>query len=81
MATYVYQCDGGDLAILNAPGSDYSYCADAGGVASWVEFPVAAASPWPELSLSDGGLIAGAVIALWGLAWSFRVIKKQLESE
>jgi len=68
------QCIGSTSAIANT-GDLAADCATAGGSMGWVE----SVGGLPELSLTDGGLIAGAMLALWAVAWSFRVLKKQIE--
>jgi len=67
-------CTASTTAIVNT-GDLSADCATAGGVVEWVELT----GGLPELSLADGGLIAGAMLALWAVAWSFRVLKKQIE--
>ena len=50
-------------------------CASAGGTLQFVE----SASILPELTLADGGLIAGAIIALWALGFCLREIQKMVK--
>lgn len=51
-------------------------CTSAGG--AWA---FDSAVGFPELTLSGAADIAAAVAVLWGLAWSFRVIKRQLSED
>jgi len=50
-------------------------CTAVGGTVDWVE----SAGFMPELSLEDGGFIAGAIIGLWALGWAFRALKRQAQ--
>lgn len=68
------ECIGSTSAILNT-GDLATDCATAGGSMGWVE----STGGLPELSLADGGLIAGAMLALWAVAWAFRVLAKQIQ--
>jgi len=67
-------CTGTTTAIVNT-GDLAADCSLAGGVMEWVELT----GGLPELTLEDGGAIAGAMLALWAVAWAFRAIKKQIE--
>jgi len=67
-------CTGTTAPVVNT-GDLVADCATAGGVTEWVEL----AGGLPELSLADGGLVAGAMLALWAVAWAIRAIKKQIE--
>lgn len=71
--SYLLTCEGATSAPV-ITGTVVDACTAAGGVVDWVEN----ASFLPELSLADGGLIAGAIIALWALAWTFRQFKRQI---
>ena len=74
--SYQLTCEGA-TSVPEITGTAVDACTTAGGVVDWVEN----ASFLPELSLEDGGLIAGAVIALWALAWTFRQLMKQLRED
>jgi len=68
------ECIGATAAVVNT-GDVTADCTAAGGSMGWVE----SVGGLPELSLADGGAIAGAILALWATAWVIRAIKKQLE--
>jgi len=70
----VLECVGNTNPIVNT-GDPEADCVTAGGAWAWVESTLGL----PELTLSDGGAIAGAMLALWAVAWAIRAIKKQLE--
>lgn len=68
------QCSGAASLPVDT-GSPSADCSTAGGSLQWVE----SESLLPELSLSDGGLLAGAILALWATGYAIRAIRKQLE--
>jgi len=70
----VAECIAPSSPIVNT-GDLATDCTDAGGTVGWVESTLGL----PELTLADGGAIAGAMLALWAVAWAIRAIKKQLE--
>jgi len=70
---YELICEGA-TSVPEITGTAVDACTTAGGVVDWVE----AASFLPDLSLEDGGLIAGAILALWTVGWVFRVLKRQI---
>jgi len=70
----VAECIAPSSPIVNT-GDLVADCAAASGTVGWVE----STGGLPELSLADGGAIAGAMLALWAVAWAIRAIKKQLE--
>ena len=51
-------------------------CADAGGSVGFSSY-----TTWglPELTLEDGALIAGAILALWATSWFFRLFARMIE--
>ena len=65
------------VAATSAPvitGSAVDACTAAGGVVTWVEV-----SSWlPDLTIAQGGVIATAIIGLWGLAYCIKLIQRQL---
>lgn len=69
----VAQCVGNTVAVVNT-GDLSTDCATANGVMQWMELETGL----PELSLTDGGLIGGAIIALWASAFAFRLFRKQI---
>lgn len=72
--SYEIQCQGAASVPVNT-GSPASDCTTAGGSLTWVE----SAGVLPDLSLSEGGLIAGAILALWAVGWSIRAIRNMIE--
>jgi hypothetical protein len=38
------------------------------------EFALGTATPW-NLSMSEGGIIAASILAVWALGWSFRQLR------
>lgn len=70
---YVLTCTGG--GALTYTGDLATDCAAAGGTVGYSE----STSGLPELTLADGGAIAGAMLALWAVAWGIRAIKKHFE--
>jgi hypothetical protein len=71
--SYQLTCQGA-TGVPEITGTAVDACTTAGGTVAWIEN----ASFLPELSLADGGLIAGSIIALWALAWAFRQLAKQI---
>jgi hypothetical protein len=51
-------------------------CTTAGGTVVWLRADVGFL---PELTLAEGGQIAGAILGLWALAFCIRAIRKQVE--
>jgi len=71
--SYEMQCQGAAAIPVNT-GDPSADCAAVSGALTWVE----SAGVLPELSLVDGGLIAGAILALWATGFAIRAIRKQL---
>lgn len=76
MTDYVAVCEGATSAPTVGAGTFEASCASASGTVVYVP-----ETAWglPELTLEDGGLIAAAVLALWALAWAYRVIARMIE--
>jgi len=74
MASYDLVCEGA-TSVPVITGTLVDACTDAGGVLAYVEV----GSILPALTLAEGGAIATALIALWALAWAFRVLQRQIE--
>lgn len=72
----VAQCMGTTAAVVNT-GDLATDCATAGGTLQWFELETGL----PELSLADGGLIGGAILALWATAYFFRLFARQIRED
>lgn len=75
MADYVVVCVGASAAPVST-GDVSADCALAGGVLDQVP-----QTAWglPELTLAEGGAIAGAILALWAVAYCIRQIANQVK--
>jgi len=71
---YEIQCQGAASLPVNT-GDPAADCATASGTLTWVE----SGGFLPELSLSGGALIAAAILSLWGVGFSLRAIRNQIE--
>lgn len=72
--SFEIQCQGASSVPVNT-GSPSSDCTAAGGSLTWVE----SGGVLPDLSLADGGLIAGAILALWAAGYAIRAIRNMIE--
>jgi hypothetical protein len=63
----------GVLSVINPQPSDVTACSIV--VGNYAE----SANPWIQLTTGDGALIAGAILAVWAVGYSFRVLIKVLK--
>ena len=68
----IVQGDGSLLATTDAP------AACAGYLLVTPDEYSALQSVWQPLSISDGELLGGAVLLLWAIAWTYKVIARSI---
>lgn len=73
--SYELACEGATSVPVIGTGTVVDACTAVSGTVAWRE----STGALPELSLADGGLIAGAILALWATGYAIRAIRKQLE--
>lgn len=75
MSDYVSVCVAPTAVPVNT-GDPAADCVAAGGTSQLVP-----QTAWglPELTLAEGGAIAGAILALWAAAWCIRQIANQVK--
>jgi hypothetical protein len=71
---YVVECVGATSLPVTAVDLATD-CATAGGTVAFVEV----SSALPELTLEEGGAIAGAILGLWAFAFCLRAIRNMIE--
>lgn len=46
----------------------------------FTEIAPSSPSVLPPLTVEEGGLVAGAILLVWAIAWTFKAAKKALDS-